>query len=101
MVQFAAFDTNTYDYCGITVDGGLLCWAFNVMDVDLANVPEGMYSTVSVGYGGACALALDEQDSVLGDLADVNYGSPPTDGPYVEIALGSGFACAVDNGGQA
>ncbi len=85
--------------CGLRADGTLSCWGDDTLDGGILDgVPEGTYTTISVGEQFACALDPMGAPTCWGMLEWLEGAfavqSPP-DPPLATVVAGSFFACGV------
>ena len=90
--------------CAVDDAGMLTCWGFYF------DAGDGLFdlAAIDVSFGGIGTLCIVTD---TGDIScDVGWGTsdevseedntPPTDGPYTQVAIGSSFGCALKEDGQ-
>ena len=93
--------------CGIRPDRTLVCWGRSMnsststatstttsTSTGMGTTIAGTFSSVSVGYGFACAIRTDGSLLCWGENSDGQTTEP--NGSFVSVSAGSGSACAVN-----
>ena len=84
------------DICGVTTGEAIEC---SGRLYDAGEIPEGPFSSVSVGISHACALKTDGAVRCWGDDSDGQAYSPP--GAFTAVSAGAGFSCGLKSDGSA
>ena len=73
--------------CGVRTSGELACWGDNGHDWGNVFPPEGTFKSVSLGYGHACAIKMDDTVVCWGSV-DPSARGIPSRGPFRSLGGG-------------
>ena len=82
--------------CGLRTNGSVSCWG---QFRDAAEIPEGAFSSVSVGDGHACGVRTDGSVQCWGDDQAGQAYSPP--GLFASVSASYRFSCGLKTDGSA
>ena len=88
--------------CGVRTDGSIACWGLPFgagLPFDAGEIPEGPFSSVSVGASHACGLKTDGAVRCWGDDSRGQAYSPP--GTFKAVAAGNLISCGLKTDGVA
>lgn len=95
-VRFRQISAGMNHTCGVTVDGNVDCWGYNLHG-ETADRTGGNWVEVSAGEDHTCALRADGVVDCWGDNA--NGRAEPRLGPFTHVTAGGSHNCAIRQAG--